>query len=82
MTRAERKEQRRREYIDPGTKVMALHRAKEEVKRQLHAEGRRVAELTAKEIMLRAEAYCDDHREELEASARAWLEGRYPPPVS
>jgi hypothetical protein len=52
----------------------ALYRAKDAVKRQLQAQGHKVAHYSSRDITILAQAYLDQHREELLPEAMQTVE--------
>jgi N-dimethylarginine dimethylaminohydrolase len=76
MTRAERKAEDKARMARSAVRMLAQLAAKNEVKRQIRAQGLRVHEFTAKEITLRAGAWLAAHPEMIaEARARAAASG-------
>jgi hypothetical protein len=70
MTRAEIKAERKARQARVAIAVFAQLAAKNEVKRQIRAQGLRVHDFSAKDITIRAEAWLAAHPE-LFAEARA-----------
>ena len=70
MTRAERRAEDKARMARAAVRVLAQMAAKNEVKRQIRAQGLRVHDFAAKEITLRAEAWLEAHPEMI-AEARA-----------
>ncbi len=60
--------------IIAATMTLALQRAKKSVQAQLRAKGLKLAQFSARDIGLLAEAYLDQHRAELLAGAKAIVE--------
>ncbi len=54
--------------------TLALYSAKKAVKRQLQAQGLKVAHYSARDITILAERYLNDHRTELIAEAKETVE--------
>jgi hypothetical protein len=54
--------------------TLALCRAKQRVKEQIRKEGKKLSEYKARDIAVMAGIYCELHREELAAEARATIE--------
>jgi hypothetical protein len=57
-----------------ATNTRARQVAMNHAKRRVQAEGLRVSEFSRRELVVRAEAYLADHREELIASAKVDVE--------
>ncbi len=60
--------------IIAATMTLALQRAKRAVQAQLRAQGLKLAQFSAQEITLLAEAHLAQHRDELMAEAKAIVE--------
>jgi hypothetical protein len=56
--------------------IMARYRAKSQVKRQLEAQGVKLATVTSREFASLVDGYLAIHREELLERARRWLMSR------
>jgi hypothetical protein len=71
MTRQEMIAERER-----AAAIMARYKAKSQVKRQLTAQGVKLATVTSREFELLVDDYLATHREELLERARRWLMSR------
>jgi hypothetical protein len=57
-----------------ATNTLALQRAMKTTKHQLHAQGLKPTHFSHRDLVIRAEAYLAEHREELIAEAREIVE--------
>jgi hypothetical protein len=54
--------------------TLAMYRAKQRVREQIRKEGKKLSEFKARDITVMAGMYCELHREELAAEAKATIE--------